>query len=665
MRTYFEPDEDEEFEAAKDLLVRRCLDWAGERGLPADGLVLAAALDSRHRSRDGRLAFWNAEQVRRFLLEWIPQYVVAPRDVLDAAPRSLVTLLRYLAATGLRDPRGASVEELSAVVGETVAEYPAALDDPARQGIAKFWAQTALDSGVDLTRPKELARFQRDLDAGRVAYDADALDAVVEARFVGAGPDEERAYPQPPITLPPAAELAEAAGRSEIVRRLVALAEWAGADGRALTGTGNLRLADARELAELLGTGEQDLKVRSAAEMRRVNLMVTWAKNARLVRVSKGRLLRVAKAAPLLRDPERLWIRAFEVFFDLGAAIGAPASGWDVQSVLVELFDEVMPDVLNSAYGLPGWVPVVRLQESVWLACQEYFRIGAGMDHSDREQADEDLVAALEVLAELGAVELSHGVADALYSSDLGDLDPDEQPLPYEARARLLERLAEPGLLVRLTPLGMRAVRDRMLADGRDAPLVGELADAAPAELLGVLAQHYPEDEAAAELDGWLAAHGGDAGPLLDAVRACPFRTRASAMLGVLTEARPGEALSLLRDLRGDRVLGPLALIALLNAEELQQDDLTAEEQVLVMTEGLLGLLELAGPEEVISQITTTAGPNAPQIVEAMLESGHPAEVSMAELRRLVAERLRARPHRFRHMSAGSRGRRSGRRRRP
>ncbi|MEV4358606.1 hypothetical protein [Nonomuraea sp. NPDC049625] len=56
MRTFFEPDREEEFEAAKDLLIRRCLDWADDCGLASDDLVLTAALDSRHRSRDGRLA---------------------------------------------------------------------------------------------------------------------------------------------------------------------------------------------------------------------------------------------------------------------------------------------------------------------------------------------------------------------------------------------------------------------------------------------------------------------------------------------------------------------------------------------------------------------------------------------------------------------------------
>ncbi|MET9243993.1 hypothetical protein [Nonomuraea sp. NPDC003709] len=661
MRTFFEPDRGEEFEAAKDLLIRRCLDWADDRGLAADGLVLTAALDSRHRSRDGRLAFWDAAQVRRFLLEWIPRYVAAPREDLDAAPETLITLLRYLDATGIRDPRGATTAELEKAVAEAVQEYPAALADPYRQGLARFWAQVAIDNGVDPSDHKALTKFQRDVDAGRVAYDADALGKVAEARFFGRGPDEERAFPQPPIVLPPAPEIAAAAARSETVRRLAALADWVGTGGRPLTSAGNLRVADARELAELLGTGEQGLKVRSAMHMPKVHLLVEWAKAARLVRVSKGRLLRVAKAAPLLRAPERLWSRAFEVFLGLGPVIGLSASGWEVRPPLARVFDEVMADVLNSVYGLSDGVPVARLQETVWLACREYLMLDDGPQNPQRRKVDDDLVAALETLAELGAVELSDGVADALYLSDLGD-DGEEQPLPPDARARLRAVLTEPGLLVSLTPLGLRGVRERMLAEGRDAPLVGELAEAAPGELLGLLAEHYPPEEAATELESWLAAHGGDVEPLLDAIRACPFRTRASVMLSTLVEARP-DGRSLLARLRGDRVLGPIAVTLLHDTGAMGPDDLSSSEQLLLMTEGLLNLLELAGPEEVVTQLGQMAGREAPQIIEAVTQSGHPATIGMDELRRLVAEPLRARSRTLRFVEGprpGARGRRSG-----
>ncbi|MET8387856.1 hypothetical protein ABZV14_33145 [Streptosporangium canum] len=673
VRTYFDPEEAEEFESAKDLLVRRCLAWAGEHGMRADGAMLAAALDARHHSRDGRLAYWDARQVRRFLLEWIPRHLVAERDALATAPESLLTLLRYLAASGLRDPRGASSAELEAAVAEAAAEYPAALADPVRQGVGKFWAQTALDNGIVLDDEKAVARFQRDVDAGRTRFDADVLDKLLAAEFAGAAPDDERAFPQRPVTIPPAAELAAEAARSEVVRQLTALTGWVGTGGQPLTKTGNLRLADARELAALLGTGEQDLRVRSSAEMPRVGLLLAWAKKTGLVRVRTGRLVPVAKAAPVLRDPEALWRRAFEAVFELGAAICMPASGWYRSSMLVTTFDVLLPDVLNTMYSLPTPIPVARLQETVWLACQEYFVLDPEEDgfHQDlwRRQVERELLAVFDALSALGAVELSHGLPDELYSSDLRpgvfdefELTEEDLPLPPEARTRLLARLAEPGPLVRLAPLGTRAVRERMLADGRDAPLVGELTDATAGELLGVLAQHYPQETAAVELEGWLAAHGGGVEPLLDAIRACPFRTRASAMLATLVRTLPGGR-STQTGLRRDPVLGPLVLTALLEAGELRPEDLTADEHSLLMAEGLILLLELGGPEAVMEQLGESAGRNAPELVAEVLDSGHPARAALEELRALVYEPMLARNSRLRLVpkpAPGSRGRPSG-----
>ncbi|TDD27882.1 hypothetical protein E1286_47120, partial [Nonomuraea terrae] len=198
MRTWFEPEETDAFEAAKDLLVRRCLTWADEHRLPADGLLLEAAVDARHESRDGRLAYWDDAEISHFLLAWVPAQLVADREVLDTAPEVLRTYLRYLDGTGLLDPRGATVKDAEAAIDRAAAEFPDALDDPARQGLAKFWVQVALDHGVDVTDPPAFERFRRDIDAGRIPYDGDVLDEIMEARLTGRHPGlpQERAFVQ-------------------------------------------------------------------------------------------------------------------------------------------------------------------------------------------------------------------------------------------------------------------------------------------------------------------------------------------------------------------------------------------------------------------------------------------------------------------------------------
>ncbi|MFB4267184.1 hypothetical protein [Nonomuraea sp. GTA35] len=644
MRTWFEPEETEEYEATRNVLIRRCLTWADEHGRPADELLVAAALDARHHSRDGRLAYWDEPQIRRYLLAWVPKYVVTPREIVEIAPEILRTFLHYLAAAGLRDPRGATPAAADDAITRALPDFRRALDDPYLQGLAKFWAQTALDHGNDLAGPGALRDFKLDLDAGRIRYDEELLNKLLEARFTRTEPDleEERGFLQPPVELPAPADLAAEAARSTTVRHLSTLAGWAGEAGRPLTRPGNLTLADARELSALLGTGEEALQVRSSADLPRLSLLLAWAERLGLVRTGKGRLLQATGAAPLLRDPAALWARAFEALPGLGPSITMGGHA----AVLGRCFDEVLPAVLDALYGMDD-LPVARLAETVWLACQEHVVMdGAPERLKDlwRRQSALDLERALEVLADLGAVELTRGPADELCSSDL---DHDDQALPPDAVERLRSRLAEPDLLLaRLTPLALRSVRERLLTQGRDAPLIGELAASPAAELLGVLTQHYPAREAAVELNAWLSRPGQDVEALLQAIRDCSFRTRAAAMLAVLAEALP-QGGALVRHLRHDPVLAPTALTFLVDAGEADPAALDQREHLLLGAENFLTLLELGGPEVLVEQLRSMAGNDAYELAAAALDSGHHDVAGLAELRELVAEPLRERPLRL------------------
>jgi len=118
--------------------------------------------------------------------------------------------------------------------------------------------------------------------------DEDLLGRALERRLGRPAPGRERKFAQLPVRLPAPEELTEAAGRSKVVGQLRAFAEWLGPAGRALTPAGNIRPADARELVTLLGTGDEGLRFRSAAELPGLDLIVNWAKKTRLVR-SSGR----------------------------------------------------------------------------------------------------------------------------------------------------------------------------------------------------------------------------------------------------------------------------------------------------------------------------------------------------------------------------------------
>ncbi|MEV6125016.1 hypothetical protein AB0M23_31660 [Streptomyces sp. NPDC052077] len=518
MRMRFEPEAEEEFEAAQGLLVDRLVRWAGEQALPADGFTAEAALDYRNRATaDGRLGLWESRHVEEFLLSWLPQNVTElPGEERGDAPGTLRTLLRYLHAAQLADPRGPSLQDSLAAVDRVAERYPAAMADRTRWGLAKFWAMTAAEQGVDVLDGAELQRFADRARRGETAYDEQTLDAIMERRLAGrALSDSARAEPQLPVVLPQDDELRRSAGASTAVAQLRGLTEWAGRDGRPVTATGRLRMADARELTDLLGTGDKTDGVRSSADLPRLGLLVEWAKEARLVRVAKGRLYAVAKARPVLADPLELWLRAFDACFELRQALIGPRSGWHAESMLFDVYEDVVEDVLNTLYSLPYPMPWPRLRDTVHLAYRAAFRFDdrAGLSHRMWfEHADRDLRTVLDLLDDLGAIEREEGMADPVFldiaPSDAGpellaDMPPEvaelmgvagaADPVARERVDRRREELtAGPVGLVRLTNLGTRAVRQRLLAVGRDAPLIGELAQAPAAGLLGVLAEEYP-----------------------------------------------------------------------------------------------------------------------------------------------------------------------------
>lgn len=672
MRMRFEPEAEEEFEAVRGLLVDRLARWGGEQGLPVDGFTAEAVLDYRHRATvDGRLGLWESRHVEELLLSWLPQQATElPGEERGDAPGTLRTLLRFVHAAQLADPRGPALQDSLATVDRVAEQYPAAMADRTRWGLAKFWAMTAEEQGVDVLDGAALQRFAERAQRGEVAYDQQALDAIMERRLTGrALSGSARAEPQLPVVLPSDDELRRLAGASTTVAQLRGLTEWAGQDGRPVTATGRLRIADARELVDLLGTGDQTDGVRTSADLPRLVLLVEWAKKARLVRVVKGRLYAVAKARPVLVDPLQLWLRAFDACFELRETLIGARSGWHVESMLFDVYEDVLEDVLNTLYSLPYPMPWPRLRDSVHLAYRTRFQLdgGSGIEHRMWfEHADRDLRTVLDLLDDLGAIGRERGMADLVFLDvDLSDAGPElladmppeladmlgvagvaPDPAAQErADARREELTGGPVELIRLTELGTRVVRQRLLAVGRDAPLVGELAQAPAAGLLGVLAEDYDPDAARAELAGWIAARGERQAALrqlTDAVRAMAFRTRAQAMLDVLSAALPdGEGEQLLRTLRRDTQLAPQALNALAQRELLSPEDMTDTEHLLVLAENLLQLVELSGGSGSAEEALRAQGPQIKDAIAAALDSTHPDRAGLEELGQLAARAMR------------------------
>jgi hypothetical protein len=147
--------------------------------------------------------------------------------------------------------------------------------------------------------------------------------------------------------------------------------------------------------------------------------------------------------------------------FELGEAVCRPLWADAPPSPVQRLFDVIVPDVMAAIYSMPEPVPVVGLADSVWETIRANF-----------------VVDSLSPLAQ---------------TSLRGDADNDVRHIfdAFESLGAVTSLQAEPGRVVSLTPLGTRAMRQRMLAEGREAGLVGELVNASAAEVLGAVAEHY------------------------------------------------------------------------------------------------------------------------------------------------------------------------------
>jgi hypothetical protein len=652
VRTYYEIEESDIYFGARDLLLRRVEAWAGANGLVVSLPLAGALLDSRHFSSDGRLGFWTPAQVCRGLLEWIPEKVTAPEaDLLDAT-ETLRSLLRYLDAHGLRDPRGARAEENESAIDVAAREFADAIGDQQRYGMAKTVAMSARAQGVDIGDPVALAGFLDDVQAGRVMLDEGLLGRVLERQLGLLSPGQERKFAQLPVKLPPSEELTAAAGCSRVLGQLRAFADWLGPKGRPLTAAGNIRPADARELISLLGTGDEGLAFRSASDLPGLDLIVNWAKKARLVRRQGSRLVPVAKARPVLADADALWQRAFEAAFDLGDAVCRPLWADEPPSPLGLLYDVIVPDVMATIYSMEDPVPVARLAESVWDSVRAHFEVDSLSPITQmglHGRVDNDVEHIFDAFEALGAVASVHDLASEVFSEDLdeGVTMPSGAVAPFtgERAAALRERLAAPGRLVSLTPLGTRAMRQRLLAEGREAGLVGELASASPAELLGTVAEHYTPATAAEEIAIWRAARGSSLDPLLRAIRDCPFLCRKAAMLNVLADGIPGGD-ELLASLLRDPELGPVAL--LVQNRDLDPDEATPEEAAWLMAGNILELLEIGGPDAVRAQLDELPRTQRADVVRAVCDSGYPARETLEDFRILVAEPILSAPPRLR-----------------
>ncbi|MEU1283789.1 hypothetical protein [Kitasatospora sp. NPDC005856] len=328
----------------------------------------------------------------------------------------------------------------------------------------------------------------------------------------------------PPVKLPAERELAEQAKAVPMFGYALALARWA-APHRAVDEFGDLVEADRVPAARLLGLApaEGEGEVPEEAE---VEALRAWSLACDLDLVELGTTAEgehVAVPGPDLEpaeqgDPEtvlELWLTAAGIVRELAVEADSVPEGpegeaeragageeaeededglsevEEARDEAAELLDEALQVLYETtAFAEPGNETVPLGVLAALLVVPE------GEEPSEELLGDiTDVMVALDPmlgdLAELGLLEY-RPIDPELFDEEDGE-EPavvGEEPLDEEESARF-------GL-VRLTPLGQYGIRQWLLEDGYDAPLVGDLARGNAAELLrGVCesANVLPEEE--------------------------------------------------------------------------------------------------------------------------------------------------------------------------
>ncbi|MBC3193018.1 hypothetical protein H7X46_18320 [Pseudonocardia sp. C8] len=465
MRMRFGVDEDDAFRACADELVGGFALWVEEHDLVAEPSSADLLLQFKWLAIDGDLADWPLEQIETFLDGWCPRMMTEHGLQLRLVPLTVCLFLEYLHERALLTPQSA--------------------------------------------RPAQIQRL-----CTAYADDYDELEArplhPVLAEFE---------TPPDPVRIPAAAQRASSAARARIVQDARALAEWCGEKGRALTRTGNLRLADARHLAEQLGT--DDLASPRYARLGRADRLdnLTWvleaAVHAGAVRRDGGRLVAGERFAALddttahedlvlgARDAGALTVsvhgrRASDDGLDddlLETLLDTDGNHGD-HSDLEDLEDLDNLDDLDDLHA-DGGVPPAEPADDATPAFLALLR------HPDDGMAYDDLVVLLDLVlgwdgSRLATMQTRRllerldrlGIVD--WTDTTTERDRDGEPVRTGGRVTLTAGGVACGLLV-------------LAAEGLGFPSRPDPAVASVTEIVG-LAGDVPPDEWRRDIDAWHAA---------------------------------------------------------------------------------------------------------------------------------------------------------------
>lgn len=348
----------------------------------------------------------------------------------------------------------------------------------------------------------------------------------------------------PALRVPSPAELAATARESELLRRTGALATWAG-ERREVTEDGELTAPDAAEAAERLGVGPAELLL---------SWEVALATDLVVVSAEDGEADANPDLWPTGDDNEDIgtWTAAFTQTLP-SLEIDAEVAG-EEDLDFAALGSLMLPLFLTRTMG----VPLAELRATAREIATEHLEDDAAWDVWVAEHGD-PAETLLTRLTGHGAVEVD-------------------------------------GDVVRLTPLGLLAMREELVEGGIDVPLLPPLADMTAADLLSAVGG-LTDEELGELTSDWLDRHEQAAPELLAAASEAHPEGRVHAMtvLGDVPDT-PWESVL------DDQVLRPYALVSL--ERDLDAPDIAwLAVDLLAATADQLGAYDGLAVEELVGSV--------------------------------------------------------------
>lgn len=563
------PDE-KAFLASRDELVTGFERWAARNHLRIDSYLAEIFCDYKWAYRDGELRSWGAEDVVDLLLAWFPRKVASEPITIE---RTIPTLKAYL-----RFVHDTPVEGLVELCDRLAADFRESMDDVSLFGPSKRMLAVAESEGVDLSDVQALERWIESFNTRPFEERAGILPVPDDY------PDELPSLPS--VALASSEELERAAAESDVLRRLLAFAAWAGG-GRKLTQKRNILRADAPELIELLGTrdvidpdiGGTVFRTTSTTELTGVDYVYRLARAAGLVRVARSA---VASTKAARSDLLEGWGRAFRGFTKMRYVtwrhperVGLGRPFW------AGYVDDAIPDLLGLIYARTEPVPFDQIVELMWAGLREDFDL-EDLDAQARSRCRDWLTSDIE---------------------------------------SVLDRLQDLGAAIRrggevfLTALGMWGTNRLLRERGFDAPVVGEYAHADAITML-VAVSDLDAADLEREVRTWADVHGAEAPRLLaDALRACEdpeLKMCAVAALSVVhaSSSDPGSVERFVRELVDVPGARTYALAWLLERGLVDEDAIGHEEAATALVAAFDALGNMAGPRAVVEALSSLATPD-------------------------------------------------------